>query len=256
MNYHNPNNIELRLTIIPPYSKGTGGESMADRDDTQAHGRDTPRSGQATEATSVAPEELAGILSHELRNPLTNAQLYVELAQRDCDSEYLATAVESLERMETLIETFTAVAQTGEDGTEVECVELQEIARRSWADLESSQAQLDVLTDCSVRADRTQLQQLLENLFRNAVEHGAEDVLVRVGTLNDESGFFVEDDGEGMPDEEQSRVFEYGYTTSETGTGYGLAIVREIARVHDWNVNLTEGIDGGVRIEVTGIELL
>lgn len=228
---------------------------MADRDDVQAEGRETSRSERATEATSVAPDDFAGIISHDLRNPLTNAQLYVELAQQDCDSEYLDSAVASLERMETLIETFAALARAGEDVTELEYVELQDIARQSWAELDTSQAQLDVLTEYAVHADRIQLQQLLENLFENSVEHGEGNVRVRVGTLDDSSGFFVEDDGDGIPDDERSCVFEYGYTTSETGTGYGLAIVGEIARVHGWDTELTEGVDGGVRIEIRGVDV-
>jgi signal transduction histidine kinase len=243
---------------------------MANGNDSQTQGRDPPRSGRQTEATSVASDELAGIITHDLRNPLNNAQLYVDLAQQERDSEHLEAAMDSLQRMETLIETFTAIARAGEDGTQRERVELREMTRHVWADLDTRQAQLDVPTECAVRADRTQLQQLLENLFRNSVEHGstsnraqsddsvehdAKDILIRVDTLNDGSGFFVEDDGDGIPHEVQSSVFEYGYTTSETGTGYGLAIVREIARVHGWHLELTDGVDGGARIEITGVDV-
>ncbi|MFB6075189.1 MAG: sensor histidine kinase, partial [Haloarculaceae archaeon] len=85
---------------------------------------------------------------------------------------------------------------------------------------------------------------------RDAVEHGPDDVTVRVGSLAD--GFFVEDDGPGVPVAERDVVFEAGHSTREDGTGFGLAIVAEIADAHGWDVELTEGADGGARFEFTG----
>ncbi|WP_255767548.1 ATP-binding protein [Haladaptatus halobius] len=55
---------------------------------------------------------------------------------------------------------------------------------------------------------------MLENLFRNAVEHGGEEVTVRVGDLP--TGFYVEDDGTGISETARKSVFDVGYTT-ETG---------------------------------------
>ncbi|KAB1196382.1 MULTISPECIES: HAMP domain-containing sensor histidine kinase [Haloferax] len=80
-----------------------------------------------------------------------------------------------------------------------------------------------------------------------AVEHSTSGVHVRVGPLDD--GFFVEDDGPGIPPEEQERVFESGYTTDPDGTGLGLAIVSGVADAHGWSVTATSGESGGVRFE-------
>ena len=96
------------------------------------------------------------------------------------------------------------------------------------------------------------LEQLLENLFRNAVDHAGEDVTVTVGDLDDE--FYVADDGPGISDDERDRVFEDGYSTVEEGAGLGLAIVAGIAEAHGWSVTVTESEDGGARFEVTGVE--
>ncbi|WP_239640455.1 sensor histidine kinase [Halogeometricum pallidum] len=90
----------------------------------------------------------------------------------------------------------------------------------------------------------------MENLFDNAVRHGGERVTVTVDRLSD--GFSVEDDGPGIPAEERDDVFEYGYSTADDGTGFGLNIVAEIADAHDWDVAVSEG-DGGARFEVTGV---
>lgn len=72
---------------------------------------------------------------------------------------------------------------------------------------------------------------------------------VRVGALPG-VGFYVEDTGEGIPPEKHEQAFERGYTTNRDGTGFGLAIVRDIVQAHGWAVSLSEGADGGVRFEV------
>jgi signal transduction histidine kinase len=89
----------------------------------------------------------------------------------------------------------------------------------------------------------------LENLFRNSVEHGGSTVTVTMGSLPGESGFYIEDDGPGVPPDDRTDVFENGYTTEENGTGFGLSIVQTIFEAHGWNVSLTEGTEGGARIE-------
>ena len=79
-----------------------------------------------------------------------------------------------------------------------------------------------------------------------------EDVTIRVGDLAD--GFYVADDGPGIPEERRDEVFQAGYSTSEAGTGFGLAIVRQIAEGHGWAVRATDASDGGARFEFTGVE--
>ena len=75
---------------------------------------------------------------------------------------------------------------------------------------------------------------------------------VTVGDLED--GFYVEDDGTGIPADEREKVFEDGYSTSQHGTGFGLTIIGRIAEGHGWDVSVTDGTDGGARFEVRGVE--
>jgi signal transduction histidine kinase len=104
-------------------------------------------------------------------------------------------------------------------------------------------------------ADGDRLQQLFENLFRNAIEHCPERVRVGVGTLTDRDGFYVQDDGPGIPADERSAVFESGYTTNEHGTGFGLAIVDDVVAAHGWEIQVTESSAGGARFEITDVEV-
>lgn len=103
-----------------------------------------------------------------------------------------------------------------------------------------------------VEADRERLQRLLENVFTNAIEHGGESVTVSVGPL--EGGFYIEDDGPGIPESERRAVFDVGYSATDEGTGFGLSIVSRIAESHGWTVRATSGSTGGARFEITDVE--
>lgn len=115
-------------------------------------------------------------------------------------------------------------------------------------------ASLEVEINREIRASRPRLQQLFENLIRNAIEHGGESVTTTIGELSEEPGFFVEDDESGITIDTESAVFESGYSTSEAGTGYGLTIVQQIASAHGWSINLSESDSGGVRFEFSEVD--
>ncbi len=153
--------------------------------------------------------------------------------------------------MESLIETLLALAREGESVTDPRPVELAAVVDRSWRGVETTGATLERDTDRVVLADGSRLQQLLENLIRNAIEHAGPDVTVTVEDCPD--GFAIADDGPGIPEAEREQVFDFGYSSEPDGTGFGLNIVREIAMAHDWSISVTESNDGGARFEVTDV---
>ncbi len=202
-------------------------------------------------------EEFASIVSHDLRNPLNVAEGRLELAEESGEDEHFAAVRRAHDRMRALIADLLSLARAGMQIDETSPVALAEIATASWEMIEASAARLEVACDASaaVHADRERLRQLLENLFRNAVEHGGADVTVTVGVLPDRQGIYVADDGAGIPPAIRDRLFEPGATTREDGTGFGLAIVADIVRAHGWEISATESQAGGARFEITGIPL-
>ena len=76
--------------------------------------------------------------------------------------------------------------------------------------------------------------------------------MVTVGDLED--GFYVADNGPGIPAEHRETVFEPGYSTRDDGTGFGLAIVQDVADAHDWTVRVTESEMGGTRFEIRDVD--
>jgi PAS domain S-box-containing protein len=198
-------------------------------------------------------EQFASVVSHDLRNPLSVAQGRLELLQEECESEHLEAIDTAHEQMAALIEDLLTLAR-GADSVELTEVALEPVIERAWAGVGTEAATLEVDVEGSIRADEDQLRRLFENLLRNAVEHAGEDVTVRIGTMG--TGFFLADDGPGIPQEDRDAVFEAGYSTAKKGTGMGLSIVAGIVEAHDWSIDLVESEPGGARFEVTDVEFV
>jgi PAS domain S-box-containing protein len=193
-------------------------------------------------------EQFASVVSHDLRNPLSVARGSLDLARETGEAEYFEKAASAHERMEALIDDLLALSRSGQVTGDPEPVALADAAHRAWSNVDAPADALRVEADGEVAADADRLVQLLENLFRNAVEHGGADVDVAV--VDVDGGFAVTDDGPGIPESDRRRVLEYGYSSAEEGTGLGLAIVREIAEAHGWTVAVAESEAGGARFEI------
>ena len=209
---------------------------------------------RALERKNERLEEFANVLSHDLRNPLSVADGRLELAAEECESEHIEAVGAAHDRMRTLIDDVLTLAQEGATATDVDPVDLSSVVEECWETVETADATLAIETDRRIEADRARLQRLLENLMRNAVEHGGDTVTVTVGDLAEENGFFVADDGPGIDAAEPERVFEIEYSAGDAGTGFGLAIADEIATAHGWDIELAPAKASGACFEITGVE--
>jgi PAS domain S-box-containing protein len=201
-------------------------------------------------------EAFTGVVSHDLRNPLNVAKGYVDILQEDIDRDELELVESSLERMSILVDDLLRLAREGEAVDAMEPVSLMTVGTAARETVATGEATVTVESDLDLLADGSRLQQLLENLIRNAVEHASEDgdPTITIGSLVDSQGFFVEDDGPGIPPEEREAVFSPTRSEGKRGVGLGLAIVKEIAEAHDWTITVTEGREGGARFEFRDIE--
>ena len=199
-------------------------------------------------------DEFASVVSHDLRNPLSVAQGRAALLANDCDSEHLAPIVRSLDRLEEIIADTLTLAREGQVVSDPEPIELVDLVGVCWKNVPTDEATIEIKDDVAITGDRSRLQHVFENLFRNAVEHGGTDVTVRVGQIGDH-GIYVEDTGPGIPEEAREVVFDPGHTSASGGIGFGLTIVKRIAEAHGWGVTTAEGSDGGARFEFTGVDI-
>jgi len=154
--------------------------------------------------------------------------------------------------MDGLIEDLLTLAQTRYEATELRPVSVAEVAGDCWETVPTAAAELTIDLTQTIRAEREQLKRLFETLFTNAVEHGSRDGTVTVGQVD--GGFYIADEGPGIPAEERSEIFTAGYSTADDGTGFGLQIVENIVATHGCDIDVTDSDTGGARFEITGVD--
>jgi len=202
-------------------------------------------------------EAFASIVSHDLRNPIDVAETYLQAARENGDPEQFDRIEDALTRMRALIDDVLALARQGQVVDDTERVTLATRVENAWDSVDTDETTLELADDtATLQADPDRLEQLVGNLFRNVVEHGGSTITVGTFETDDGTGWYLEDDGPGIPEEERADIFEPGVTNSTDGTGLGLAIVERIAEAHDWEVSVTDGTAGGARFEFTEMESL
>ncbi len=197
-------------------------------------------------------DEFASRVSHDLRGPLSIIFGYLDVARETGKDEHFDEIEEAADRIDAIISDLLEVAREGKKELDHERVALRPLAETMWDGIDCGDATLrfDAI-DGQILADANRLTELFANLFRNAVEHGGDDVTISVGTTAD--GFYVEDDGSGIPQSDHRAVVESGYSTAES-TGLGLSIVQEIADSHDWSMRIEESDGGGARFHFSDVK--
>jgi signal transduction histidine kinase len=199
-------------------------------------------------------ENVTTVISHDLRSPLSATIGWIELAKADPNANHLSKATTALRRMGDIIDNTLALTHHGETVVATESFLFSELAIECWDIAGASTAELTVVDDGLVTGDRDRVKHIFENIFRNAIEHAGRSVTVRTGILESD-GFYIEDDGPGIPAASRTAIFDSGYTTIQRGTGFGLAIVTEIVDAHDWAIRLVDSDLGGARFEITGVSV-
>ncbi|MFC7074774.1 sensor histidine kinase [Halovenus rubra] len=252
---------------------------MSETDCTPAETEQTCETEAEPFEQGIAVDHVASVVSHDLRNPLDVARARLDAGREFDEDKHFDHVEQAHERMERIIQDVLTLAR-GEDVVDPdESVDLGLVAKRAWETVETNGATLTVEDELpTAQADSDRVSRLFENLFRNAVEHGAtnhnsqtsdaatdataEDehtstevsVQVTVGNIADTDGFYVADDGPGIPEHQREKVLEPGYSSDEHGTGLGLAIVARIADLHGWYVDVTESTLGGAQFEIRGVD--
>jgi signal transduction histidine kinase len=191
--------------------------------------------------------------SHQLRTPLTALRLRLENLERDLDDDgrrELDAAIDEVERLSRLVTGLLVLARADETPTPGS-VDLNEVVRGrvdAWAPYaEELGIALEPRLDggAQARATRERLDQVLDNLIENALEHSSSGGRVTVGAAG--SDVHVVDEGPGLTDEERERAFDRFWRGGRgEGSGLGLAIVRRLVEADGGTVELRRADTGGI----------
>jgi signal transduction histidine kinase len=188
---------------------------------------------------------------HELRTPITIVRGHLELlgddaAERD---ETKALVIDELDRMARIVDDLLVLAKAEQpdfiDRHPIDLADLTEEVAAKSAAFGDRGWQVESVARVVIEADRQRLIQALVNLARNAAEHTPPGTPVRLGSRldGDEVRIWVRDEGPGIPESEQARIFER-FSRGATGrrrtdgSGLGLAIARAIAEAHGGRIEL------------------
>lgn len=212
------------------------------------------RSADQIEALVGAHKSLLANASHELRTPLARIRLALELSKDNFEEKRRAGLEQDIAELDQLIDEILLASRLdmadvahdrGGVQSEVEQLDLlalaaEECSRYDEAELEGESA--------TVNGEARLLRRLLRNLLENARRHGAPPTRMHVRRSGNQAEITVQDGGPGVPPADQDRIFEPFYRSSNvrdsTGTGLGLALVRQIARRHGGEVRC-EAVRGG-----------
>lgn len=252
----------LRVSIRPVRREDTGSAMLVLEDITQQRVAEEARHAFVAHAT------------HELRTPLTNIRLYVETALDDGENDAVLRAKclnvinSESRRLERIVNDLlsTAEIESGSFSIQRDDVHLDALFAELQADYEAQAAEkhLDVTFNLPpklpvIQADRDMITLALHNLISNALKYTPEGGKVQINVDPGEHSLTVDviDTGIGISDQDQERLFEKFYRAQDkritdiTGSGLGLALAREVVRLHGGDITVQSAIDHGSTFSMT-----
>lgn len=229
--------------------------------------------------TTEARDQFVMTATHELRTPLTNLQAYAEALQEkdgleiEQQKDFCNVITSEANRLGRLVDQLLTVSQMEAGSMTINRHELELLPMLEHAvdqlRGQAEQKRIELRTDLSAKlpvvlGDRDKLQAALVNLLGNAIKYTPEqgEVVLRCGTEEKWIRIDVEDNGPGIPEDEQPHVFDKFFRgtatreSDERGNGLGLAFAREIARLHCGEIELQsivgEGSTFTLRLPIAG----
>ena len=221
-------------------------------------------------AAAKSRQDFTANVSHELKTPLTAISGYAELIENhmtgEKTEEYFARQIRgNSDRLLSLINDILALSELEHEGLPRQAAEidLHELARECCETMEVQAAGKHVRmiregSAAVITGDKDRIRELISNLLQNAIRYNNEGGYVRISTGSQDGHpfLFVEDNGIGIPEDQQDRIFERFYRVDKSrsretgGTGLGLAIVKHIAELHNAEIRLESAPGKGTKVTV------
>ena len=189
--------------------------------------------------------EMAASLAHEIRNPLASISGPIQMLSEDLrldetDRRLMQIILRGKNRLEGFVKDFLLLArpkQSERKDIDVKAIidDVLESLRFNPEWHEHIEINMDLCDQTGIYGNKAEIRQAIWNLILNAVQAMPEGGILKIETRNDEKKYLeirISDNGCGIEEKDQDRVFEPFYTTKENGTGLGMAIVNRIVESH------------------------
>lgn len=260
-------NYEDNYFSVQSYPQKDGGIAVFFRDVTEKK-----KAEKKLEDALATKNEFISIASHELKTPLTALKLQVEMAKRDLDREELSPEKfkkiidrthKDVLRLSRLVDDMLDVSRinTGKFNMNYEFFNLEdyieEILNRSISGIENLEKLIhtNINAPVMVRWDRFRIEQVILNLFTNAIRYGENtDIHLTVTAGGGYAYIRVKDHGPGIPKKDHKKVFEryerVNHDREKDGFGLGLYLCSEIIRNHQGFIKLESSVGQGATFEL------
>jgi signal transduction histidine kinase len=192
--------------------------------------------------------EMAGVVAHEIRNPLTSIRGFAQRIERTLEHDpknrqYVEIIVEEVDRLKRVLSDVLDFGRRAR--AQPMPTDLRDVIDETLRLLVHDEDRLRVITEMDeglpeVHVDPEQMKQVFLNLFRNAVQamEGEGELRVRGYSRDGKVIIEVQDTGPGIPEEVREKMFTPFYTTKPMGTGLGLSLVKSLVEDHKGDISV------------------
>lgn len=205
--------------------------------------------------------EMGAMLAHEIRNPLAGIKGYAQVIgkkpQDGRNDGFAQLIVEESQRLEALVNDLLAFARNSD--TAMTTVDLCDVLVHCTALLQHEAEECNVKISCKcvdgilINGNRDRMSQVLLNLGKNAIQAMPDGGSLRItaSVVGKKAIICVSDEGQGISQEDLSRIFEPFYTTKAKGTGLGLALCKKIVEEHKGKITVQSAVGQGTSVSIT-----
>jgi len=204
----------------------------------------------------VAWKEMAKQVAHEIKNPLTPMKLSVQhlkAAYQDGSDKFDAifkkvtdTLINQIETLRRISSEFSNVAKMPQ--LKLEQVNVNEVIKQAADLFTEKELKIYITSDNEstvVQADFDHLKRTIINLIRNSLQAGANKINIELKNTGTEVKIYIRDNGRGIPEEYQNKIFDFNFTTKKEGMGIGLSIAKRFVENIGGNIYLKESGSNG-----------
>ena len=186
--------------------------------------------------------------THELKNSLTIVQGYLEILEKEVSSKYLTIARKEINR------SLEMIYNDSNDVLKIERIDLgvllQDVRDTVYQYYLQNHCKLtlDVETKIYIKGDYQKLKQVLLNIVKNSFEAKATQIIIKVTSIDNDYHIIIEDNGEGIDEDNIKRIGKESFTTKSNGTGIGLAYCIDMIKKHNGTLQIISVKNKGTKV--------